>query len=296
MLEYLPLFRSRGLPWLPPLATTEEGPPSLPWKLGLRLSLPLLLAHFLGFLLSASLLLVLPPRFRSISVVTGLCICLLAMSWAYLRLRRLRPAAMPSPVLRVSDAFFGLRLLLTTLGLGLGVFYGNYLFGLPLFLLLFLLYLCLAGLQALLTVLDGEILSYLIFGGLTTAVSVISFSAFSLLFSALGWSRGQEDWVGVKLASFIVTILFAYFTNRRWVFRSRGPILPELFCFICARLGTSLLLEGGGLFVLVTLLHFEKNKSNLVLSLLVVLANYLLSKRSVFRNSRDGGQYPYVDL
>ena len=62
--------------------------------------------------------------------------------------------------------------------------------------------------------LNRETLLYLVFGGLTTLVNFIVFDRMN---AALG-----ERWVvASQTAAFVVAVLFAFFTNKPFVFRSR---------------------------------------------------------------------------
>ena len=82
---------------------------------------------------------------------------------------------------------------------------------------------------------EREKVTYLFFGVLTTLVNIAGYS----LLSAQGLSTGWAN--GIALA---VSILFAYFTNRRWVFLSRAhgrAALREFGSFILCRIGTGLI-------------------------------------------------------
>ena len=81
-----------------------------------------------------------------------------------------------------------------------------------------------------------EIINYLIFGVLTTIVAL--FVKFILLFTILEASNGFQLQVAVVL-SWISAVLFAYFTNRKYVFESNNKNkLREFVNFIIARLVT----------------------------------------------------------
>ena len=83
-----------------------------------------------------------------------------------------------------------------------------------------------------------EVLSYLIFGVLTTLLNIVLYALFSRLFgytAANSWGNVLDN---------ILCILFAYATNRAFVFRSKttGKAMAKEFgTFVTCRLGTMLL-------------------------------------------------------
>ncbi len=203
----------------------------------------------------------------------------------YLKLRHIRTLLNLSWPVQKNDQLICMRCLLSLAGVGVGLYYGQTVFGISKFFLIPLIYLGLIFLHYELTVLPWEIILYLVFGGLTTVVSVVSFTIFDHWLNA-GRLNGDFDWTWPKLLSFILAILFAYWTNRRYVFASKGKILGEFFRFVVARVGSSLVFEGGGLYLLVNVLGLGKQASNLAVAILVVIANYVLSKVSVFKVER----------
>ena len=132
---------------------------------------------------------------------------------------------------------------------------------------------------------------YLIFGALTTLVNFLVLGALH----AAGVSVGIAN--AIALAA---SILFAYFTNRRWVFRSESSgkaRLKELASFFAARLGTALLDEGimlvgvdffGTRFIPAQMRTPWMYAVKLLAQVLVVVLNYFLSKRFIFRGRRKG--------
>ena len=83
-----------------------------------------------------------------------------------------------------------------------------------------------------------EVLSYLIFGVLTTLLNIVLYALFSRLF---GYTAGNS-WGNVLDNA--LCILFAYCTNRAFVFRSKttGKAMAKEFgTFVTCRLGTMVL-------------------------------------------------------
>ena len=86
-----------------------------------------------------------------------------------------------------------------------------------------------------------------------------------------------------------LSILFAYVTNRRFVFQSkaagRTAVLREMAAFFGCRLIT-MGLDMALMNLLVVALHMPDMIGKILVNILVIIANYILSKRIVFR--KDG--------
>ena len=123
-----------------------------------------------------------------------------------------------------------------------------------------------------------EIISYIFFGGLTTVVNwLVYFPLYNLL---------HVDSAISNIIAWIVSVAFAYVTNKPFVFKSHDwsakTVLPELGKFVSARL-----FSGGFetlcLFVFVTCLAFDGNIVKILVSIAVVILNYVASKLIVFK-------------
>lgn len=130
-----------------------------------------------------------------------------------------------------------------------------------------------------------EVIVYLFFGVLATIVNLAT--KYLLLFTILDASNGFELQMAV-IISWVVACLFAYFTNRTWVFKSKSKeIIKEMTKFISARLAT-LGLEMFIMFLFVTVLGLNSDLWviiwTLVAQALVIIGNYILSKLIVFKN------------
>ena len=92
-----------------------------------------------------------------------------------------------------------------------------------------------------------------------------------------------------NVAAWVVSVAFAYLTNKPFVFRSHdwslSTVLPELGKFVGCRLGSGAM-ETAIIFVTVDLLRWNGNWVKLVASVLVVIANYAASKWLVFRKKQ----------
>ncbi len=123
-----------------------------------------------------------------------------------------------------------------------------------------------------------EILLYLFFGGCTF---IISIGSFTLLNVALGVNE-----LIANIISWILAVLFAFFTNRTWVFQSETHTIVEFgkqfLSFISARVIT-LLIEETIIFVFITLMGFNSVGVKVMAQIVVIILNYVFSKLFVFR-------------
>lgn len=124
-----------------------------------------------------------------------------------------------------------------------------------------------------------SVLLYLLFGGLTTLISIGSFMVFDFFLHELI----------ANLLSWICAVAFAYVTNRIWVFRSRVKglaVLRELVTFVTGRLLT-LGAEEALLLVFVTWLQLPGTPVKIAAQVLVLILNYVISKLLVFRKKKS---------
>ena len=123
-----------------------------------------------------------------------------------------------------------------------------------------------------------DILVYLVFGVLTTAVNYIVYLPCYNLLHLSATASNVIAWAAA--------VAFAYVTNKPFVFHSHdwsaGTVIPELTKFIGTRLGSGGL-ETLVLLVFVDLLQGNGNVWKLLTSVLVVALNYIGSKLLVFR-------------
>ena len=145
-----------------------------------------------------------------------------------------------------------------------------------------------------------ELLRYVFFGALTTAVSL------GVYFLCTGTFLDPKDPLQLQLAnvlSWIAAVSFAYVTNRRFVFGSRNRnVLKEAAAFFLSRLGT-LGVDMGLMFLGCTVLKLDDRLMKLFVQAVILAANYLLSKFLVFRAGGErlapgkrSGLYGYYTL
>ena len=123
-----------------------------------------------------------------------------------------------------------------------------------------------------------DVLLYLIFGVMTTAVNYVVYLPCYNLLGLSGSVSNVIAWVGA--------VAFAYLTNKPFVFRSHDwsakTVIPELTRFVGCRIGSGVL-ETAIIFLTVDCLAWNGNAMKLLTSVLVVILNYIGSKLLVFR-------------
>lgn len=125
-----------------------------------------------------------------------------------------------------------------------------------------------------------EIIAYLIVGFLTTAVSLIVY--YALTTTLLDPQNGLELQIA-NIISWVISVLFAFITNRRYVFQSKEKaLIKQMLLFFVGRLGT-LLLDMLLMFLLVTRGGMNDRIAKVLVQILVIIGNYIFSKLIVFR-------------
>ena len=122
-----------------------------------------------------------------------------------------------------------------------------------------------------------EAVNYLIVGVLTTIVSIISYNVFRIFIS---------DYLVCTILSWIISVIFAYITNRKYVFYSKEKnIIKEFFDFILSRLMT-LLAEVAIMYILVDFLSIGDRISKIIVQFIIIVLNYVFSKIFVFKTHK----------
>jgi len=123
-----------------------------------------------------------------------------------------------------------------------------------------------------------EVIKYLIIGVLTT---IINYVIFAILVNGCKLEMHLSN-----LIAWLISVIFAYFTNKLFVFESKSfkinVIGKEIFSFGLARI-FSLLLEEVILYIFVNKLGMEKLIIKLIANVIVVIVNYVLSKFIIFK-------------
>ena len=137
-----------------------------------------------------------------------------------------------------------------------------------------------------------ELVTYIIFGILTTFVNFFAFWLFTKIF-------GEELYLVNNAVAWVVGVVFAYVTNKLFVFESKSwnlkLVTKEAAGFLGARI-FSFLVEEGGMLLFISVLGFGTKSLTLLgititgqvivkilLAVIVVVLNYVFSKFFIFR-------------
>ena len=125
-----------------------------------------------------------------------------------------------------------------------------------------------------------EVILYIVFGVLTTLVSLVTYKLCVVTF------LNAENALQLQIANiiaWIVSVAFAYVTNRKFVFESENSNkLQEASKFVTSRIAT-LLMDMLIMFIGVTLLKFNDGIIKLISRVVIIVANYVFSKIFVFK-------------
>ena len=124
-----------------------------------------------------------------------------------------------------------------------------------------------------------EIINYLFFGVLAMFVSFATYYLFARLLKIEEVTSNALSWV--------CAVLFAYFTNKMFVFESKTHGKKEFFKemgkFFLARIVSGITCDVGTFALMVKVLHINDMFSKLVTQVMVVIVNYLFSKLLIFK-------------
>lgn len=127
-----------------------------------------------------------------------------------------------------------------------------------------------------------SIFMYVVMGGFTTLINVVTFWAFNDLL--------HLDYRIANTIAWVFSVLFAYVTNKRYVFKSNTPtfraMMVEFTSFVGFRF-LSYLMDLGTMIVLVSGLAVNETISKILANFIVLVANYIFSKLFIFKK-REG--------
>lgn len=123
--------------------------------------------------------------------------------------------------------------------------------------------------------LKKEIVLYIIFGVLTTLVNIISYLLFAKIFGINNLLSNIMAWG--------FSIVFAYITNRIYVFESKNEnILYEFSLFVMGR-GLSGIVDSILFYTFVVWWMLDDVISKIVINIIVIILNYVFSKWIIFK-------------
>jgi putative flippase GtrA len=122
---------------------------------------------------------------------------------------------------------------------------------------------------------DRELILYVFFGALTFFVNLITYFIFESVFGI--------NYLISNVIAWFLSVLFAYITNRKWVFESKSPdILRECGLFFGGRIFSGVV-DTVLMFLFIDVLVIGDVISKIVVQVIVIILNYIFSKLIVFK-------------
>ena len=118
-----------------------------------------------------------------------------------------------------------------------------------------------------------EVLSYLFFGGCTTLVNIIAFWLLRTL---------KVEVYTSNVIAWVIAVLFAFITNKLFVFESKGNAFKEGISFFIFRI-ISLLFDMGIMYLLINIFSWNDLLSKVITNVFVIIINYVFSKIFIFK-------------
>lgn len=132
---------------------------------------------------------------------------------------------------------------------------------------------------------NRESISYIIFGVLTTLVDWMTYAAL--------WKIGTDYRISTVL-SWCAAVLFAFVTNKLFVFRSYDlrpdHLWKEFVSFVACR-GATGVFTLAAMMVMVDVIHLNEFLGKLIVSAISLVLNYILSKLFIFKKKSEEEGY-----
>lgn len=124
----------------------------------------------------------------------------------------------------------------------------------------------------------SDVFTYVFFGGLTTVVNIVVFA---------GATHVGISWQVANFLAWLLSVLFAFVTNKLWVFNSHtesfAGLVWEFVKFMFARI-VSLGIDYACMFLFINALGWSNMVAKLLTQVVIIVANYAFSKFIIFRN------------
>lgn len=126
-------------------------------------------------------------------------------------------------------------------------------------------------------------IAYIFFGVCTTLVNVVLYWGLAHLLNI--------DTVVSTIVAWFAAVLFAYVTNRKWVFHSEAnekkEVVKEWFSFFSCRVITGIV-DLIIMYIFVDILAMNDIIIKFISNVIVIVLNYLASKLLIFRKNGNG--------
>ena len=125
-----------------------------------------------------------------------------------------------------------------------------------------------------------DVIPYLFFGVCTTLVNIAVYWVMAYPLSC--------NTIVSTVVAWVISVLFAYITNRKWVFHSSASgvkeISKEIWSFFACRLATGFV-DLGCMWIFVDVLKLNDVIIKVLANILVIILNYVASKLFIFRKT-----------
>ena len=123
-----------------------------------------------------------------------------------------------------------------------------------------------------------SLILYVVFGGFTTIINIVTYNG---LYYLAGCGNNPSN-----IAAWIASVLFAYITNKLFVFESKSfaknVFFKELFAFFSARIATGVL-DVVIMHVAVNVFGLSGGLFKIIANVIVMVLNYIASKLVIFK-------------
>ena len=124
--------------------------------------------------------------------------------------------------------------------------------------------------------LDRELVLYVVFGTFTFFVNIIVYFLFENVFGV--------NYLISNVIAWFFSVLFAYITNRIWVFESKSPdILKEMSLFFGGRIFSGVI-DTALMYLFIDVMTIGDDISKIIVQVIVIILNYIFSKLIVFKD------------
>ena len=124
-----------------------------------------------------------------------------------------------------------------------------------------------------------EVINYLVFGGLSTVVNFVSYFIFARIVSIEEVTSSGLSW--------FCAVLFAYITNKLFVFESKTnnkkDFFKEIVYFFACRILSGILCDVGTFALMINVFGINDIIAKIVTQIMVIILNYVFSKVIIFK-------------
>lgn len=131
-----------------------------------------------------------------------------------------------------------------------------------------------------------EFLVYIVVGCTTTIVSWACKFLANILFFHNASEHNTFETTVLSIVCWVSGVIYAYFTNRAYVFKSKDPMWPEAGKFVVSRIST-FFLDFFIMLIFDTLLGVNFYIATFISAVLVFITNYVFSKILVFKSKKE---------